>query len=288
MSGLQVQRGALAEHAERRTKAPLQSLEERAAAAADAAQGFAGWCKAQGFRPETRGPNLLSPGSDVHACVPPDADPVAAMRIFAWKREDGVIGISFDHWYGAHLRQAVASERARMTREIELASTAEARRAERQREGKEQAERRRAAQERRDTMARALADKAMPGCGAFERRSNALHTRFDVGLTLEEFRRHVSDLAVDYEDCKAARPTPHADRRWAQHLTMRSWRLTLDLWMHADRMCRPNGCGPDWPWVVSTDRAKLVDLYREYAELMPLPVPITLPALLAGTAKFPQ
>ena len=118
------------------------------------------------------------------------------MSVFAWKRDDGVIGVSYDHWYGGHLQRAMASERERQARDAELARSAPVREAHRQPELQERAERVEAEQARRAALAKSLLDKPVAGCAAFERGSNALLTRVGVGMTLDEFRRHVSDTAV--------------------------------------------------------------------------------------------
>ena len=69
-------------------------------------------------------------------------------------------------------------------------------------------------------------------------------------------------------------------------MAMRSWRLLLDLWMQGERMCRAGGCEGRWAHAASVDRERLVVLYQQYADLMPLPIPATRESITARIVRF--
>lgn len=277
--------------AERRTATGFATEEARRALAFQATETFRSWCAVHGLRYAMRAGDFLSPGDRIHVCLDAASEqPVAGMSILEWKNEGGVLGVNFEHWYGEKLTSALASERARLERLDREARDAPTAKAEQERAAAVREKRARARSEMLDAerakMSRGLAAPPVPDCVAFERQSNAMATRLLIGVIFDEYRKQLGDLAVAFDECGRARPSPSAERAFAQARAYRAWKLMYALWSMAESQCTVPGCGARWPTIAWQNGRSLRAIFAGYPEFDPASAEELINSLVSRVPRF--
>ena len=190
---------------------------------------FRQWCTARGAVPVDRALDMQSAGEGVLVCEA-GGEKLAALRIYLDldATRQGRRELLIQHWYpdriGGYLADvAISSERmaqddrarrersdAVLRREKQLGDIEQARRAEHR--------------------ARVANLPSPATCRVFERQSNALRTRLAVGVDLDTARRHLSDLAVAYDECASLRASATGELLELYRFNLQSLQLFVEAW----------------------------------------------------------